>query len=530
VAQESAQDYWSLLSRLKGGDTSINFTELRMLFAKLPEYNPYRDLTELQEKENAMWKAYKDGKLEEALKLGNEILEKNYLRSMTHFIFARVYEQLKDVEKQKFHDEVFFQLVRSVIESGDGKTPETAMTVISIEEEYNVLDALGFEQESQELANKDGKWFDHLQARNPETGESRDFWFDINLFYGMAAEEESASPEAASFPTPSPSVAMVVPAPSVEPTPQVVSTPQAMPTPQSTTPSPPQSLIVNPPPGWTPIPQTIEDPTEIGYYWLTNNQGVVVAEYVAMREDLPYPMDLREYLEFVKQDRLKLSSTPGYTPQETIETTLAGLPALRHDFLFTSDGQQLKGRVFFVILGNQVYSFLFYSTAIGFPSLETTFAQALASISIQGESKVEPGLPGMQLQPAEKIYQDPGGLFEVTLPEGATKKGDLQNGVVFRSPNNGEIYLMKFTSSDEAENTAQGIAGGKDFRAETSLNASGRTARVRIYTFTQNNENYAMLIANYPGTPVLVIIVVPVSEYEASQNWMVATITGMRFR
>jgi len=135
-----------------------------------------------------MWKAYKDGKLEEALKLGNGILEKNSLRSMTHFIFARVYEQLNNSEMQRFHDGVFFQLVRSVIESGDGKTPETAMTVISIEEEYTVLNVLGFEQEFQELVNKDGKWFDHLQARNHKTGESRDFWFDINLFYGLAGK------------------------------------------------------------------------------------------------------------------------------------------------------------------------------------------------------------------------------------------------------------------------------------------------------------------------------------------------------
>jgi hypothetical protein len=57
-----------------------------------------------------------------------------------------------------------------------------------------------------------------------------------------------------------------------------------------------------------------------------------------------------------------------------------------------------------------------------------------------------------------------------------------------------------------------------------------KTARVRIYTFTQNNENYAMLVTNYPGTPVLIILVVPASEYEASQNWMVAIITGVRFR
>jgi len=39
-----------------------------------------------------------------------------------------------------------------------------------------------------------------------------------------------------------------------------------------------------------------------------------------------------------------------------------------------------------------------------------------------------------------------------------------------------------------------------------------------------------MLVTNYPGTPVLIILVVPAGEYEASQSWMVAIITGVRFR
>lgn len=531
-AQESSEDYWSLLAQLKSGDTSIDFTRLRMLFTKLPEYNPYRDMLELRKKENAMWKAYKEGKLEEAIQLGSEILERDYLRSMTHFIFSRIYEQLNDTAKQKFHDEVAYGLVRSVAKSGDGKTPETAMTVISIEEEYNVLDVLGFEQKSQELVEKGGKAFDHLQAHNPETDETRDFWFDISLFYGLATQEEPVSAEETGPPA-TPQTEVVTPTPSVEPTPQVaiVTTPptsQVTPAPQSVPTPLPQSLTINPPPGW--IPQTPEDPAQIGYYQLANNQGIVIAEYIVMRENLPSPMDLRGYLGFVQKDRLNSSALPGYTPQETTETILANLPSLRHDFLFTSDSQQLKGRVFFVILGNQAYSFLFYSTVSDFPNLEATFTQALASIAAQSGSAAEPGLPGIQPQPAGNLYQDPGGVFELVLPDGTAKKGDLANGVVFRSPNNGEIYLMKFASEGEAENTVQGVTGGKDFQTETSLDAGGKTARVRIYTFAQGGTNYAMLVSTYPGTPVLVIIVVPLSEYQASQKWMVATITGVRFR
>lgn len=188
-AQDASSEYRVLLNRLKSGDVGIDFTELRMLSTKLPSYNPYETMIELQDKENEMWKAYQEGKYEEAIRIGNSILEINYLRSITHFIFSRIYEKQGDTQGQKFHETVFVNLLRSVIESGDGKSPETAMIVIDIEEEYNVLSVLGFEGESQTLVENDGKRFDLIRAKNPETGETRDFYFNIDLFYDKSLEE-----------------------------------------------------------------------------------------------------------------------------------------------------------------------------------------------------------------------------------------------------------------------------------------------------------------------------------------------------
>lgn len=46
-------------------------------------------MVELQDKENEMWKAYQEGKYEEAIRIGNSVLEINYLRSITHFVFFK---------------------------------------------------------------------------------------------------------------------------------------------------------------------------------------------------------------------------------------------------------------------------------------------------------------------------------------------------------------------------------------------------------------------------------------------------------
>ena len=565
-------NYQTLLDRLKNGDVSVNFAELRVLSTQLPDYNPYRIMNELRDQEDQMWEAYKSGKYEEALQIGNSILDMNYLRVMTHYIFSEVYGKLGDTQKQKFHEDVFFGLVDSIIKSGDGKSPETAMTVIDVREEYDVLDVLGFEQDSQSLVEKDGKRYDLIVAKNPETGETREFYFNVDLFYDKSSEldqeedlvsdtsllpESTALPENTPLPesspntesevpiTPTPMIAIPEPSltPITTPTPQVTSIPQ--PTPLATTiptiTSTPQSLIVNPPPGW--IPQPTEDPSQIGYYQLANQQNIVIAEYIVLLETLPSPLDLRGYLSYIQQNELKPPMFNGYIPQQTIDTSLLGLPALRHDFLFTVDNMQLKAMAILTILGNNAYSFLFYSSVNDFPNLEATFLQALSTVSVQGTTGPQPIPPTTSLPPAYTYisptpqqpstgnwYQDPSGLFTIPLPSGSVKKQDIQNGVVFTSPNNGEIYIMKFPSEMEAQNTVSGLAGGKSFRAETTLNAGNRQAQVKIYSFTQNNMNYAMLISSYPGTPVLVIIVIPADQYNASQSWMIATITGIQLR
>jgi hypothetical protein len=196
-----------------------------------------------------------------------------------------------------------------------------------------------------------------------------------------------------------------------------------------------------------------------------------------------------------------------------------------------------------IVLGNNAYSFLFYCTPNDFPSLEATFIQALSTVSVQGTTGSQPIPSTTSLPPVDTLtsptpqqslagnwYQDPSNTFSVPLPSTSAKKQDIQNGVVYTSPNNGEIYIMTFSSEMETQNTVSGLAGGKSFRAETTLNAGNRQSQVKIYSFTQNNMNYAMLISSYPGTPVLVIIVIPADQYNASQAWMISTITGIQFR
>ena len=79
----------------------------------------------------------------------------------------------------EFHGAVRNALVKSIVNSGDGKSPETAMYVIGFAEEYEALQELGLTQESQRLEQKNNRHYDVFAARD-STSEKRDVYFAVD--------------------------------------------------------------------------------------------------------------------------------------------------------------------------------------------------------------------------------------------------------------------------------------------------------------------------------------------------------------
>lgn len=170
--------YSDLLERLQAADMTIDFSELRQSYIQSDEYKPYRD--DILENQTKMQKALKKGDFAKARTAAESILNKDYLNLEAHLICQICSDSLGDVGRAQFHGWVLDGLLDAILASGDGLTQATAYHVLTVSEEYAVLDVLGLRSEQQSLEHgDDGSSYDVFRAKDKSSGEKREIFFDI---------------------------------------------------------------------------------------------------------------------------------------------------------------------------------------------------------------------------------------------------------------------------------------------------------------------------------------------------------------
>ena len=177
----SAARYRELLEKLKKGERDVDFTELRMSYTETEDYSPYGGDDDAR---GAMFSALKAGKWDDALNHSAKILEKNYVDINAHLASLAANARKGDTAKADFHKFVLHGLVDSVRGGGDGRSMEKAFVVISTDEEYALLNLLGLRTTSQALLSGGGHAYDKLAAVDPETNQTYDFYFQIDIPFG----------------------------------------------------------------------------------------------------------------------------------------------------------------------------------------------------------------------------------------------------------------------------------------------------------------------------------------------------------
>jgi hypothetical protein len=175
---KTTSEYAGLRDRVKGGDLSVDFARLRMSYIDSPEHQNAKD-TDEQNKQ--MIQAINARDFKKAILNAEIVLENDYTDMDAHFAEFIAYREQGDTKQAEFHRAVFSGLIKSILDSGDGKSKETAYVVVSVHEEYVVLRVLKLQPGKQTLVKDKGHSYDMLDAKDPATGKAVTLFFNIDV-------------------------------------------------------------------------------------------------------------------------------------------------------------------------------------------------------------------------------------------------------------------------------------------------------------------------------------------------------------
>ena len=176
----TSKEYELLLDSIKN-ETSIDFFSLRMAHTHTNHYSPYESQSQIILHETD--KAIEQKEYKVALEKVNKILDDNFLSISAHLYKGYIHKTVGDTAISQYHYKIYEGLIKSIAESGDGKTPKTAFIVISTKEEYELLDYFYMYSTGQSLINEDGHSFDILKAVDRTDNKEYDISFNIDLPY-----------------------------------------------------------------------------------------------------------------------------------------------------------------------------------------------------------------------------------------------------------------------------------------------------------------------------------------------------------
>ncbi|HEY2854919.1 MAG TPA: DUF4919 domain-containing protein [Gemmatimonadaceae bacterium] len=180
---KSAADstYLTRLAVVQAGDTTVDLAALRRQFASTTFYAPY-DI-HVGERKARMWARLDAQDVAGAGAIADSLLAANYLDADAH-VGAGVSARARgDSLAAARHFAVARCIMRSMESTGDGRTKDRPLFVLSPAEEYSYLGAVGLKRVGSQGLDvcTDGRACDRLEVAPRDGGEKFDLFFDISL-------------------------------------------------------------------------------------------------------------------------------------------------------------------------------------------------------------------------------------------------------------------------------------------------------------------------------------------------------------
>ena len=177
--QKAEREYAETLGRVQHGDMSVDFRAFRVAGAL--KSGPHASM--LEAKERAAFRSIAaSGDWMGALELAKRALDRNYASLVAHSDAMAAYQAMGKADEAGAHEKILNALLDSIHQSGDGKSPETAYFVVTVQEEYIFLNrVLNVRAKSQDWVRKDGHFYDRLAVPDSTTNQVGYLWFNADF-------------------------------------------------------------------------------------------------------------------------------------------------------------------------------------------------------------------------------------------------------------------------------------------------------------------------------------------------------------
>jgi hypothetical protein len=163
--------------------SSANWAEVRDGYFSSPQFDVFGDKILADTK--AMRDAVSAGNFQGALDKAGAILHQHYAEIEANQVCMIAYQQLGKPGLARRHGEIWIGLFRSIVGANDGRSPEHAFNVITVREEYSVLQTLGFRVQGQSLIAIAGHSYDVFDGTD-RNGAPQKVYFQVDRV--LAAE------------------------------------------------------------------------------------------------------------------------------------------------------------------------------------------------------------------------------------------------------------------------------------------------------------------------------------------------------
>jgi hypothetical protein len=178
TAPEEAPDYDTLVAAVKSGQDDIDYGILREAYARSSNYDPYG--VKMPPSARDLFSVANAGNCQKAVVIAESVLRVNFTYYDAHLILAACSKKLGNDVRERQEHKIAIGLMKSILASGDGKSPETAFAVVSIAEEYNTLRILKLRELKQALVNHEGHAYDLFEARRDGSDVPVTLYFRID--------------------------------------------------------------------------------------------------------------------------------------------------------------------------------------------------------------------------------------------------------------------------------------------------------------------------------------------------------------